>query len=235
MAETLLAEGAEAVRSSDKYLVHVHVDLSALNSREAEGASAIQDGPSLPAETVRRLCCESGLVTWLEDASGRTLDVGRKTRAIPPALRRALDKRDQGCQFPGCANHRFVDAHHLEHWAAGGETKLENLTLLCRYHHRLLHEGGFSASRQGDKLCFADPAGRPIPAVPPTPELPDAGAVVLSEQHARRGIRIDDQTSIPDWRGERADYDYMVAVLWQCDDRTRQRTRASPLSYATVP
>ena len=66
---------------------------------------------------------------------------GRKTRTIPPAIRRALNSRDGGCRFPGCTHQRYVDAHHIEHWADGGETKLSNLVTLCRLHHRLVHEG----------------------------------------------------------------------------------------------
>jgi hypothetical protein len=221
MAETLLARGPASLRSGDKHLVHVHVDLAALRTPEGEGQSVIEGGPAVPKETVRRLCCEGGLVTWLEDDAGRTLDVGRKTRVIPSALRRALDKRDQGCRFPGCTNRLFVDAHHIEHWADGGETKLENLTLLCRTHHRLVHEGGFQLSRCEGKLRFFGPDGRVIPAVPRCPEVARPGAVALFEQHARLGLTIDEETAICDWRGERADYGYIVKVLCQQDELAR--------------
>jgi hypothetical protein len=71
------------------------------------------------------------------------LTVGRRTRAVPSAIRRALQLRDGGCRFPGWDNRRWVDSHHIKHWSQGGETKLENLILLCRRHHRLLHEGGY--------------------------------------------------------------------------------------------
>jgi hypothetical protein len=75
--------------------------------------------------------------------TGASLHIGRKTRSIPPAIQRALQRRDGGCRFPGCTCTRFVDAHHIHHWADGGETSMENLVLLCRHHHRLVHEGGF--------------------------------------------------------------------------------------------
>jgi hypothetical protein len=88
--------------------------------------------------------------------------VGRKTRARPPARRRALRARDRGCRFPGCENHRFVDAHHMRHWARGGETTLANLVLLCRRHHRLVHEGGYGID---ERMRFYDPWGRRIPSV----------------------------------------------------------------------
>ncbi len=100
------------------------------------------------------------------DALVEMADV-RKTRSVPPALRRALRARDGGCRFPGCGNHRFTDAHHIEHWADGGETSLGNLIQLCRRHHRLLHEGGFSLElRQDGSPVFRRPDGRRIAAVP---------------------------------------------------------------------
>ena len=98
---------------------------------------------------------------------GTPLNVGRKTRAIPPALRRALRTRDRGCCFPGCGERRFVDAHHIHHWAHGGETKLSNLLLLCRHHHRLVHEGGFTVERGPAAMpIFRRPNGR---AISPSP------------------------------------------------------------------
>ena len=87
----------------------------------------------------RRIGCDSSFVTLVEDDEGNPLNIGRKTRKVSPAMQRALKARDGGCRFPGCTQHRYVDAHHLEHWAEGGETKLDNLVQLCRYHHRLIH------------------------------------------------------------------------------------------------
>jgi hypothetical protein len=96
------------------------------------------------------LSCDGGLVTRLKDAAGATIDVGRKTRAIPPAIRRALRHRDRCWRFPGRTRTRWLDGHHLVHWADGGETSLDNLVLLCRHHHRLLHEGGFGTHVDAD-------------------------------------------------------------------------------------
>lgn len=101
----------------------------------------------------------------ITERGGRPLTVGRKTRTVPPALRRALRSRDRCCRFPGCTQSRFVDAHHIHHWAHGGETKLANLVLLCRHHHRLLHEGGFAVERTpAGGLRFRRPDGRAIQA-----------------------------------------------------------------------
>jgi len=99
-----------------------------------------------------------------EDEIGEPLSIGRKTRAIPPAMRRALRFRDGGCRFPGCTNDKFVDGHHIQHWADGGETSLDNLVLLCRHHHHLVHEGGFTCTKTSDgEVLFQDQRQEPLP------------------------------------------------------------------------
>jgi hypothetical protein len=102
-----------------------------------------------------------------EGSDGSVLDVGRRSRTVPPALRRALEARDRGCRFPGCGL-RFTDAHHVTHWADGGETSLKNTVLLCRRHHRLVHEDGFQLAldREGS-VAFFTPRGKPIAASAP--------------------------------------------------------------------
>jgi hypothetical protein len=120
----------------------------------------------LSHDALRRLGCDASLVRILE-RDGRPLSVGRKTRTIPPALRRALQSRDGGCAFPGCSQRHHVDAHHIEHWADGGRTDAANLILLCRFHHRLLHEGGYGVRRTRHGLVFSMPDGTPLPKRPP--------------------------------------------------------------------
>jgi hypothetical protein len=124
--------------TADHYQVIVHVDEKALR-----GNPDAQSKSDLPIETVRRLCCDGSLVPITEDENHNPLNVGRKHRVIPLAVRRALLARDKCCRFPGCTHERWLHAHHVEHWADGGETSLANLILLCSRHHRLLHEGGF--------------------------------------------------------------------------------------------
>jgi hypothetical protein len=110
------------------------------------------------------LTCDCSLVTVIEDEDGNPLDVGRKRRTVTTALKRALWSRDRGCTFPGCRNKRYVEAHHIRHWANGGATRVENLALLCSQHHTLLHEGGFSIRRGDDgEIRFARGDGRLIP------------------------------------------------------------------------
>jgi hypothetical protein len=155
--------------ASDHYQVVVHVDASALGGGTAREARAepLHGGVArsdLPIETIRRLTCDGSIVEVVEDQNGVPLDVGRKTRAVPTALKRALLARDRGCTFPGCPRTHYLDAHHIEHWSKGGETSERNLTLLCTQHHRLLHEGRFSIGRDIDgELYFARHDGRVIP------------------------------------------------------------------------
>jgi uncharacterized protein DUF222/HNH endonuclease len=150
------AIGARSASAGDHYQVVVHVDEKSL--RGGLGRS------DLPIETVKRLTCDGSLITIVEDEHGTPLDVGRKRRTVTTALRRALWSCDRGCSFPGCQRTRYVHAHHIRHWGNGGETRLENLTLLCTYHHALLHEGGFTIrddERSG--IYFRRPDGRVIP------------------------------------------------------------------------
>jgi hypothetical protein len=147
----------QATTTSDNYQVTVHVDQTALAN--GDGRS------SLPIESVKRLCCDADAVVIVEDSQGEPLSVGRKTRTVPAAIKRALKSRDKGCAYPGCHNSRFVDAHHIRHWSAGGETKLDNLMLLCSRHHRLVHEGGFRIERDyQNHWFFKRPDGRAVPA-----------------------------------------------------------------------
>jgi HNH endonuclease len=112
-------------------------------------------------------------VPVLEDAAGTPLDVGRKTRVIPTAIRRALIARDESCRFPSCTNRLYTDAHHIVHWVDGGATSLSNIALLCSTHHTLVHEGGFRAIGDGNDVRFFAPTGVEIgPAgIPPKTPL----------------------------------------------------------------
>ena len=146
----------------------VHVQAGALDGRGGES--------DVPLPTVRRLCCDGGVVPLLEDDQGNVLSVGRKQRTVPTAIKRALMARDRCCRFPGCHHERFVDAHHIQHWADGGETSLENLLILCTHHHTLIHEEGFRVGRRADGThYFARPDGRPIEVSPPAAGESPAG------------------------------------------------------------
>jgi len=145
-------------QSNDNYLVTIHVDQSALQGKEGRSG--------LPIETVKRICCDSHAVVLTETEKGEPLSIGRKSRIIPKGIERAVRARDNNCcKFPGCHNRRFLQCHHVEHWADNGETSVENLMLLCTKHHTLLHEGGFRIETdfQGD-WYFVRPDGIAVPA-----------------------------------------------------------------------
>jgi hypothetical protein len=114
------------------------------------------------------LACDASIVKITENAGGEPLDIGRLSRSIPPAIRRALMARDRGCKYPGCTRDRYLDGHHIQHWANGGASRLSNLLSLCRYHHRAVHKGGLVIERLDDGAwCFHDPYGEAIPLHPP--------------------------------------------------------------------
>jgi Domain of unknown function (DUF222)/HNH endonuclease len=177
--------------------------------RDGEGDAELVDGAVIDAHAARRLACDAAIVPLVERA-GRPVSVGRKTRAIPPALRRALESRDRGCRFPGCSNRRTVDAHHIEHWANGGPTSLDNLVQLCRHHHRLLHEGGYTVTKTGSGFVFCRPDGRPIRHVP---RRPRGWGHRLRESNERGGRRIEPEATVTLWAGERFDLAYNVDAL----------------------
>ena len=215
LADTLLARGAAARSGAERYQVVVHVDADALTGHDAGGRCEIDDGEPLAAETGRRLACDASLVALLQ-RRGRPLAVGRRTRTIGPALRRALAARDRGCRFPGCDRHAHLHAHHIQHWAHGGPTELANLVQLCHRHHRLLHEGGYTLARRADGLEFRRPDGRLIPATP----------TARSDAPQRRPRHTSHFAPLAPGTGERLDLALAVDAL---------RTLAPPASRHARP
>ena len=135
MAERALAggfgDGVVSGSRAERYQVMLHVEAGTLEEDGETGQSELEDGTRVSAETSRRMACDASLVTITHAPDGSVSGAGRRTRTVPPSLRRALEARDRGCRFPGCGL-RFTDAHHVKHWADGGETSLRNMALLCR-------------------------------------------------------------------------------------------------------
>jgi hypothetical protein len=236
VAQTYVARGARAAGAgnADRYQVVLHVDAEALEQHTA-GRCHLDEGPTVPVETARRIACDASVVTMREDARGAPLDVGRKTRRIPPALRRALNSRDDGCRFPGCTYRRYLDAHHIEHWADGGETKLGNLISLCRWHHRMVHEGGIRIETDaagGWRFRRADGRRFELSAFDPAVTH---GWEDLKEANEAQAIRIDSTTAVTRWRGERMDYELGVWLLCGQAERARGAGDGSDESPEAAP
>ena len=207
-----LAAGLDPGTAGDRYQVVVHVEADGLGGNAEAGQLALEDGIGVSAEMSRRVACDASTVVMSHARDGTVLDVGRKTRTIPPAIRRALTSRDRRCRFPGCdACH--CDAHHVRHWADGGTTRLDNLLLVCRRHHRAVHEEGFTVELNDGEARFFWPDGRPLPDVPPAPTWAGT-ALATTDAHLRTaGVRIDPDTATPDWLGERLDLHWAITVL----------------------
>jgi hypothetical protein len=213
LAESALHHGIDPGGAGERYQVVVHVDAPVLVDADAPGQSVMEDGARVSAETSQRLACDSSRVVMQHARDGRFMEVAARTRTIPPALHRALRYRDRGCRFPGCVV-RFGEGHHIRHWAQGGPTKLSNLTLLCRRHHRAVHEEGYQVERLADgELQFRRPNGWIVPDVPPPPKVPDQPVELLRATNDAAGLELHAHTATPSWRGERLDVGYAIDVL----------------------
>jgi hypothetical protein len=170
----------------------------------------LDDGTWIAPETWRRVACDCALDLAKVDEAGKVLDVGRRTRTIPPALTRALDVRDAGrCRFPGCNHRRFLDRHHIEHWSRNGETKLDNLLTLCSAHHRLVHEGGWTVELDEDEARFFQPDGTQL--VWPRPPREEDAVAELEEAYAE--LEIGATTGLTRWNGKTPEYSWCVEVV----------------------
>ena len=213
ISEAALANELDPGKSTDRYQVVIHVDEPVLEDPERTGQSTTEGGVGVSAETSRRIACDASFVAMIHDEDGNVLDVGRKTRRITPAIRRALDARDPVCVWPGC-NTRYVQAHHIAFWAEGGATSLDNLCNLCHYHHHFVHDGDYRIEvLPRGELRFTHPGGWEIPSVPEPVEPPNAP---LTE------LMLDEDTRRAGWNGERVNVEALV------DATRRLANEASP-------
>jgi len=213
LAETALHHELDPGPPGERYQVVVHVDAAVLADPAQPGQSVLEEGGHVPAGTSQRLACDASRVVMRHAEDGRVVEVGVRTRTIPPALRRALQNRDRSCRFPGC-HVRVGEGHHVCHWAQGGPTTLSNLVLLCRRHHRAVHEKGYQVARGPDgALEFRRPNGWLLPDVPLPAAVPADPVGALEAQHAAQGLRLHVRTTCPGWLGERLDVGWAIGVL----------------------
>lgn len=156
-------DGGGMVAGGERPHVTVTVDLEMLESRRGTRSELARTGV-ITAEAARRVACDAGITRVIVGPASEPLDVGRRTRTISAAQRKALNLRDTECRFPGCDRPPpWCDGHHIRHWVDGGPTNLDNLVLLCRRHHRLVHEGGFGVRCDAERLVFTRPDRSEIP------------------------------------------------------------------------
>jgi hypothetical protein len=240
LASTFLTSGAEAPEGANdnalgeefpaptasavsaglraEVVIHLSPELVAVGSNTTAAAlgAVLEDGTNVSAETLRRAACDGGLVVAAVDQAGQVLDVGRRTRAIPTAIWRALLIRDHHCRFPGCTNRSFLHGHHIVHWLHGGRTALTNLVTLCSFHHRQIHEGGFEISLTPDlEVKVWTPDGRRLPGAPTL--MADPGTVdwLAGEWDERDAepAAMNGPMPPPLWDGDRVDYEACVDAL----------------------
>jgi hypothetical protein len=243
------SQGLSSLKGAERCQLVLHVRAGSLNTNSAD-LGANLNGRWLIPNAARRLACDASLLVVQEDEVSNVLDIGRKTRIIPPAMSRALAIRDSGCQFPGCCETRYTEGHHIKHWADGGETKLDNLVTLCRYHHRELHKGSFflsvkpqaqvlaSKSSKDDKpvrfverLCFSKvdryfdtPFKRSEDfVISANPAKFTCACCDFSELEKSLPSGIDEKTGVTKWTGESMDVGMAIDGLLSAGKRGRGR------------
>jgi hypothetical protein len=202
LAECALRSDLDGGTAGDRYQVVVHVDAGDAEDSKQAVVELDEGAVRVSAETSRRLAYDAAVVVMREGPDGTVLDVGRRTRTVPTPIRRALTARDTRCRFPGCTARR-CDAHHITHWADGGSTSLDNLMLLCRRHHTLVHEGGVRVERDVlGAVTFRRPDGRVIEVFP----RPPIG-------HDRQLPQMGSGEALRYWDGTRFNLGYVIDVL----------------------
>ncbi len=167
-------------------------------------------GPGLGPRTLGRLCCDASVQVLVKDRDGNPLHLGRQQRRTTARLRRALLARDGGCRFPGCTRVRFLHAHHIVAWGAGGPTCIDNLVLLCSAHHHAVHEGGFRLAGPAPSMSFVRPDGVPIEVAPaPTP-----ATSTIEARNRRLGVAPTPDTCTSTGNGEPYDLGLTIDALW---------------------
>jgi hypothetical protein len=209
LAEKWLHENKSSSRAN-AYEVVVHVDADSLQSDQPGARCEIDGAGSIAPETARRLTCDSALVGLIE-REGEPLSIGRRSRRVPHGLRRALEARDKTCRFPGCANVARLDSHHFVHWTKDGATELTNLLLLCKRHHRMVHEGGYTMSRESDGTWIFT---RPTGSVVEVPERPPSSPEHLTRSNESNDREIAREPLAPEGAGEGIDLDYVTWALF---------------------
>jgi hypothetical protein len=195
--ETFMTTEPATRTNSDRWMVGVNVDADVLVDDDPDGACELDDGPALPAETVRRLFCDSATVAIIRRQNGEPLTVSPRSQTVPRSVRRAARLRDRGCRFPGCGERTYLEIHHVHHQSRGGAHEIVNVLELCWFHHRLVHEGGWTIRfLEHDEVIAITPEGNVISN---RIEPPVGVASTLGAANAAAGVTVDPRAITPNW------------------------------------
>jgi hypothetical protein len=231
VARGFLATAPQDRSGEDRTLVVVQVsadnlarevaDVPAGTSQPAAAVCHIAGVGSVEAATAQRLACDNSLLGAVVDKHGKVLALGRTRRLVSKAQRRALLIRDRMCRYPGCHSTRHVRAHNVVPWILGGRTDLDNLILLCQWHHTAVHEGGVTISPESDRWVFTKPDGQPCDPWVADQNLAQHLDFALRRQQTRRRVAAVDSFHHPDaqtirlrWAGEPFDLHACVQALF---------------------
>jgi hypothetical protein len=225
LADGALAAGLPGRLAADTRQVVLHVDAEVLANPNQDGQCELHSGVHVSAETARRFSCDCRVVTATEGDVCTNEDVrpnpqekrasrGRAKRVVSGALRRAVLAEQRRCQFPGCHHERFLEAHHIVHWANGGETSKANTCLLCSFHHAFVHEGSYRVARGADGgFDFISPWGSKLDRTPPLWSSGEDGVRRLIEQQEQLQISCDTTAR---WNGDRFNLHWAVPTsVWR--------------------
>ena len=206
---------------SEKYqvLLHINANEAHIDHQINQGDIChVENNKFLSREVARQLACDTHMRVVLEDDDGKVLNIGRKSRTIPRAIAHALNIRDGGCRYPGCTQHFWTDAHHVRHWAAGGETKLENLITLCRFHHTQLHKDVYEIQVKDQDFVFINQDKEEIlRSIHPQFPVVEADDRVQSMLKDQAHIGIDANTAETKWRGDAMDIQMALHVAFDAE------------------
>jgi hypothetical protein len=220
LAETALHHELDPGAPGERYQVVVHVDAAVLADADQPGQSVLEDGPRVPAGTSQRLACDASRVVMRQDPDGRIVEVGVRTRTFPVAALRARHAAE-GLRLHARTGLAGWLGERLDVGWAIDATTLSNLALLCRRHHRSVHEEGYQVARGSDgSLQFRRPDGRALPDVPPPTAVPADPVAALRARHAAEGLRLHARTGLAGWLGERLDVGWAIDVLHPLATRT---------------
>ncbi len=221
LAETVVVDGLRPGSGPNRHTVIIHTTDTALTQPAGDSdhgdGGYLDHGTRIAHQTVRRLMCDASLTFVLHGPDGTPTNISAHAPTIPTALARAVKLRDGACVFPGCTRQSFVDLHHIHHRADGGQNTLTNLACLCRTHHRMIHQGGYTiTATTAGHYQFHRPDGTAL-LTEPTSVPPGDRAV--RQHNITHGIHPSLETLIPDWDGQRPDYPMIIDALLQDDGR----------------